>query len=68
MYMGRLDDFKIYDYALSHSEVLNLAGLSSWYQPVLSEADLYQDSSEEIINFRDYIVLIDAWLEEELWP
>ena len=65
MYMGRLDDFRIYDYALSQAEILSLAGLSDFDQPVPSDAELYID---QIINFKDHCILLSSWLDEELWP
>jgi len=69
-YKGKLDDLRIYDYALSHAEVLNLAkgGGSELYQPlqpVLSLVDPYEDGQ---INFKDFAVLADVWLAEQKWP
>jgi hypothetical protein len=28
-------------------------------------ADLYQD---DVIDFKDYAVLADQWLDEQIWP
>jgi hypothetical protein len=69
-YKGMLDDFRIYDYALSHPEVLYLAkgaGSESYQplQPVLSSVDPYEDGR---IDFRDFAVMAEFWLEESLWP
>jgi len=69
-YEGKLDEFKIYDYALSHAEVLYLAkgGGSELYQPlqpVLSPVDPYVDGR---ISFKDFAVLAEVWLEKQLWP
>jgi len=69
-YKGKLDEFRIYDYALSHAEVLHLAsgGGSRLYQPlqpVLSPVDPYEDGR---IGFRDFAVLGEWWLKESLWP
>jgi len=69
-YEGKLDEFKIYDYALSHAEVLYLAAgsgseLYQPLQPALSPVDPYEDGK---INFKDYAVLADVWLAERLWP
>jgi hypothetical protein len=65
---GRMDEFRIYDYALEHSEVLNLAGVSSLVQPltpVLSPIDPYEDGR---LNFVDFTILANWWLNEQLWP
>lgn len=69
-YKGKLDDFCIYDYALSHSQVLYLAaGAGSQrrqpLQPVLARFDPYQDDN---INFKDIAVLGSSWLQQKLWP
>jgi hypothetical protein len=69
-YKGKLDDFCIYDYALSHAEVVYLAAgadseLHQPLQPLLSRIDPYQDG---IIDFRDLAVLGYSWLKTKLWP
>ncbi len=69
-YKGRLDDLRIYDYALSHAEVLYLAKgsgskLYQPLQPVLSSVDPFADGK---ISFRDFAVLADVWLEYQKWP
>ena len=69
-YKGKLDEFRIYDYALSHAEVLALAlgsgsELYQPLQPVLSPVDPYEDGQ---INFMDFAALADVWLEKQLWP
>ena len=69
-YKGRLDDFRVYDYALTHAEVLYLAAgnFVEMFQPLtpaLSRADFNEDGK---INFRDYVFVADAWLSEYMWP
>jgi len=69
-YKGKLDEFGIYDYALSHAEILYLAAgsgskLHQPLQPVLSPVDPDQDGE---ITFRDFAVLAEWWLKESLWP
>ena len=69
-YEGKLDDFRIYDYALSHAEILYLAAGSGseFHQPlmpVLAPADPYEDG---IISFHDVAILGKWWLKESLWP
>ena len=69
-YKGRLDEFRLYDYALSHAEILHFAKgpgseLYQPLQPVLSPIDPYEDGR---ISFRDFAVLAEWWLKELLWP
>jgi len=69
-YEGKLDDFRVYDYALPHAEILYLAlgGSGQLHQPlrpVLSPMDPYEDGK---ITFRDFAVLGEWWLRESLWP
>ncbi len=53
---GDLDEIRIYDYALSAAEVFYLA------EPAV---DLNNDNK---VNFADFAILADAWLDELLWP
>ena len=91
---GEIDDFRIYDYALSQAQIANLAntaadpavgplfwykfdessglvaqesaGVEIFYVPLPQpELDVYQDS---VIDFNDFAILADEWLEERLWP
>ncbi|UCG57984.1 MAG: LamG domain-containing protein [Phycisphaerales bacterium] len=67
-YQGKLDEFRIYNYALSHAEVLYLAAgreLHQPLQPVLSPVDPYEDGA---ISFEDLAVLAQRWLTVVLWP
>jgi len=73
-FAGSLDDVRIYERALSQAEIANLAGLpvgETLHQPlhgllsVDENVDLHDD---EKIDFKDFAVLADTWLEEQLWP
>jgi hypothetical protein len=82
MMVGNVDDVRIYDRSLSVGEVLGLAGVStSFYDPLEEATNLvvrvpdpavdanYYPSNPDIINFADYDVLADKWLEgPTLWP
>jgi hypothetical protein len=67
---GKLDDFRVYGYALSQAEVLYLA-LGSGSQlhqpliPVFAPADPYTDGT---ISLKDIALLGQWWLRESLWP
>ncbi|MHC4594841.1 MAG: LamG-like jellyroll fold domain-containing protein [Planctomycetota bacterium] len=71
---GELDDVRIYDLALSQTEIAYLAdetpGDGELYIPVSSAANMYdvEPSGFKSVNFMDFAVLIDSWLDEQLWP
>ena len=66
-YDGLIDDFRIYDYALSQPEIAHAAtnGTGIFDLPLMLPADLLPDDK---INFTDFAVLAANWLEEHLWP
>jgi hypothetical protein len=74
VFIGRLDEVRIYNRALSADEIAYLADLTpgdgKLHISILSPAELYEGESEgsRTINFRDFAYLANAWLEEELWP
>ncbi len=65
---GNMDDVRIYSYSLSPAEVLYMAlqGAGSQYIKLpwwRTDAD-----GDNTINFKDYGIMADNWLEELLWP
>ena len=66
-YDGLIDDFRIYDYALSQPEIAYAAtnGTGIFDQKCMSPADLNNDNK---INFADFAILADNWLASQLWP
>lgn len=65
---GLMDDFRIYNTALTNEQVLKLLGLSSVHVPVaplLSPCDPHADDK---IDFRDFARMAEYWFEEVLWP
>ncbi len=66
-YDGLIDDFRIYDYALSQPEIAHAAtnGTGVFDLPLMLPADLNNDNR---INFADFAILADNWLENGLWP
>jgi len=71
---GDIDEVRIYNRALSAAEIAYLAdttpGDNELCVPVLSWADLYdnEDEGERSVNFKDFALVAQMWLEEELWP
>jgi len=55
-FTGLLDDVLIYDVVLTGAEILGLVGMPT---------DLYEDQK---IDFKDFAILADSWLDEQLWP
>jgi hypothetical protein len=66
-YDGLIDDFRIYDYALSPAEIAHVAtrGTGLLPQPPDLATDLDSDGS---VNFRDLAVMATQWLQNGLWP
>ena len=68
-YHGKIDDFRVYDRALPQGEIIDLAGLGSVTQPVVtdeSDPDLVEDG---VINLLDFSVVAENWLlTDVLWP
>ena len=67
---GTIDDVRVYNYAFSHAEVCYLAvqGAAQAYVPLVKEAaelDLWDD---EKINLKDYAMVAEFWLQEQVWP
>jgi hypothetical protein len=71
-FQGPLDDVRIYNYALSDGEIAYLAteGGAGIHTPINSPADLYQGEApgNQWINFKDYALIADEYLEKLLWP
>jgi hypothetical protein len=61
-FLGAIDDVRLYDRVLSPGEVAWLAGITA---PFSKPFDLNVDGA---VNFKDFAVLADSWLEELLWP
>jgi hypothetical protein len=66
-YDGLIDDFRIYDYALTRPEIAYVAtnGTGIFDQTLMTPADLNGDNK---IDFEDFAFLADHWLENQIWP
>jgi hypothetical protein len=64
-FIGKMDDFKIYDYALSQAEVVGAATGGGYLFVPAPASDVFEDGR---VDFADYAVLADNWLSEQLWP
>jgi hypothetical protein len=68
---GDVDDARIYGVQLSKEEIAYIAtgGAASLHIPIQSIADVYQGEApgNQWINFKDYAVIADKYLEEVLF-
>ncbi|MHC4226547.1 MAG: LamG domain-containing protein [Planctomycetota bacterium] len=66
-YDGLIDDFQIYNYALSQPEIAHVAtnGTGIFDLPLMIPADFNGDNQ---VSFTDFALLADNWLENGLWP
>ena len=62
LFSGLIDEVRIYSRLLSEAEIGGLAGKT---EPFTEPFDLHQDGT---VDFKDYALLADSWLEELLWP
>jgi hypothetical protein len=71
---GALDDFRIYNHVLTDAEIAGLVddtpGDGQLYVRVPSPANIYDDEPQgsRSVNFKDYAVLADQWLDQVQWP
>jgi hypothetical protein len=66
-YDGTIDDLRIYDYALTQPEIVYVAtnGTGIFDQMLMTPADLNGDNK---IDFADFALLAEHWLENQIWP
>ena len=69
-YDGLMDDFRVYNYALSPGEVLSLAvaggtATSPIIQPLLTPANINGDN---VVNFKDLVIMANKWRQDALYP
>jgi hypothetical protein len=70
---GTLDEVHIYNRALEPNEVAWLADTTPYdhviiYPPIPKPCDLYPEYPDGKINFKDFAILADYWLMEEMFP
>jgi hypothetical protein len=74
-FAGLVDDARIYDKALSQTEIQSIMGgglgtVSDHHPMVYSPANLYDNEPNGLkrVNFKDYSIMTESWLEKETWP
>ena len=68
--VGSVDDVRIYDYALSQEEILDVMGVDELYFPLTSPANIYDEEpvNSKQVNEKDRAILDEEWLQESVWP
>jgi hypothetical protein len=65
-YEGKLDEFQLFDYALTHAEVLHLAGFAT---PQLVPINLAADTDDDgDVDLTDLGNIVEIWVTQVLWP
>jgi len=69
-FTGNMDDWKIFDYALSAQEIAHIASDGYGIFLMESRVNLYDEEAagKRAVNLRDYALLVQDWLQELLWP
>jgi len=67
-YTGLIDDFRIYDYALSQAEILGLSGGSGADIPIPSRVRANLNKTDHVIDLKDLAIMAGNWLSDTRWP
>jgi len=69
-FIGKIDDARIYNYALSDENIAYIATQGTGYVPLDAVSNVYdaEPAGQKAVNFKDFAELLTAWLEEKLWP
>jgi len=69
---GKIDDFQMYNYALSDAEIDYLAtdGTGEIFLPLVSASNINNSGTpqQQIVNFPDLSTMCDQWLKTIVWP
>jgi hypothetical protein len=69
-FTGNIDDFQIFDYALNGAEAGYIGTGGTGYVPLNAQLNIYdaESAGSKAVNFKDYAVLMNSWLEKIYWP
>jgi len=69
-FIGKVDDVRVYDVALSDENVAYIATQGTGYVPLQAEVNIHdaEAAGSKAVNFKDFAELMTAWLEQKLWP
>ena len=73
VFNGEMDEIRIYNRALTAAQIAYLADTTpadGELHSVPSQAELLEAGAQStlVVNFADFAVLADMWLDQELWP
>ena len=73
VFNGEMDEVRIYNHALSPAQVAYLADTTpsdGQLHSVPSQAEFIEAGAQStlVVNFSDFAVLADMWLDEMMWP
>ena len=59
-----------YDFNEVSGLIAHNSSTYEFYHPLLTDAEIYKGEAEgyRVVNFKDFALLADSWLEEQLWP
>jgi hypothetical protein len=64
-YYGLMCDVRLYNYALTHAEILRLCDVASVSQGLMLQGDTDDDDD---VDLGDYAILANTFLDVQLWP
>ena len=69
-FTGNIDEFQIFDYALTEAQAGYLGTGETGYVPLRAALNIYnlEPDGQKAVNFRDYAVLMLNWLDKKYWP
>jgi len=69
-FFGKVDDVRLYNVALSDENIAYIATQGTGYVPLPTEVNVYdsEPAGSKAVNFKDYAIVMQTWLEEKLWP
>jgi hypothetical protein len=65
---GFMDDFRIYETALTNEQVLKLLGLNSVHVPLVPFLSPCDPIPDDRIDLHDFAKMMEYWLQVPLWP
>jgi hypothetical protein len=69
-FTGNMDDFIIFDYALTDEQAGYLGTDGTRHIPLYATMNIFDNEApgQQVVNLKDYAKLMLYWLEEILWP
>ena len=69
-YIGKLDDVRIYNRALTAAEIAYVGFGPTGYVPLLARSNISDAEAQgsKVVNFKDYAEFMTQWLYQQLWP